>query len=135
MDTNQTTTRQRQTKYCEAIEHVLQIKGHATNAELWTSLQGIFPNVSATTIHRATARLAERGKIGIAPAASDRSMRYDTNATPHDHFICTSCDLIRDTDVKDQIVPLLESAIDGCSISGRLSITGICKQCSMENIL
>lgn len=126
-------TLQRQTKYCEAIEHALRIKRHATNAELLALIRIDYPYVSATTVHRATTRLAERGKIGVAPAAKDRSMRYDSNIMPHDHFICSECDLIRDTDVKDQLVPLLEAAIDGCSISGRLSITGICKQCSIKS--
>jgi hypothetical protein len=45
---------QRQTKYCQAIENVLAECGHATNAELLIELQKSFPDVSATTVHRAT---------------------------------------------------------------------------------
>ena len=119
----------RQTKYCEAIEYALKFTGHATNAELLRILQKSFPDVSATTVHRATARLAARGAIAIAPAASDGSMRYDANTAPHDHFLCASCGMLRDTDVKDKIIPILESSIDGCNISGQLTISGTCKQC------
>lgn len=122
----------RQTKYCRAIEDILKTKSHATNAELLTELRVLYPDVSATTVHRATARLAERGVIGLAPTALDGSMRYDANTTAHDHFQCSMCGILRDTDIKDKIIPILEKSIEGCQISGQLTITGICKKC-MEN--
>ena len=122
-------TKQRQTKYCQAIEITLLALGHATNAELLNNLQKHYPDVSATTVHRATARLAQRGTIGIAPPDNEGSMRYDANTKPHDHFLCASCGMLRDTDVKDKIIPILESTIDGCSISGQLTISGTCKHC------
>lgn len=124
-----TAVKQRQTKYCQAIELALLSKGHATNAELLSELQESFPDLSATTVHRATARLAARGAIAVAPAANDGSMRYDANTLPHDHFLCSNCGMLRDTDVKDKIIPILESSIDGCNISGQLTISGTCKQC------
>ncbi len=122
-------TTARQTKYCRALEDILKLKGHATNNELLDELRMIYPDVSATTVHRATARMALRGAIAGAPAALDGSMQYDTNINPHDHFQCSSCGLLRDTDIKDKISPILERSIDGCQISGQLTITGICKKC------
>jgi Fur family transcriptional regulator, peroxide stress response regulator len=121
---------QRQTKYCQAIESMLETLGHATNAELLRSLREVYPDVSATTVHRATARLASRGSISQAPPAADGSMRYDANTTPHDHFMCRKCGVLRDTDVKDKVVPILEASIGGdCHISGRITISGVCKKC------
>lgn len=120
---------QRQTKYCQAIEQTLESLGHATNAELLSALRESFPGLSATTVHRATARLASRGTIAVAPSAQDGSMRYDANTTLHDHFQCSACGLLRDTDVKDKVIPILESSIGDCSISGQLTISGTCKQC------
>jgi Fur family peroxide stress response transcriptional regulator len=119
----------RQTKYCNAIKKTLVIRGHATNNDLLRELRKSYPELSATTVHRATLRLAERHQIGTAPASKDGSMRYDANTEPHDHFQCASCDLLRDTDVKEKLVPLLESSIGDCQISGRLTISGICKKC------
>ncbi len=124
-----TTVHQRQTKYCDAIEHTLNTLGHATNAELLQSLRATFPDVSATTVHRATARLADRGAIGFAPPSPDGSMRYDGNIAAHDHFMCSECGMIRDADVVGKVIPILESSIGGCNISGRLSISGICNKC------
>lgn len=128
-----TLSTQRQTKYCQAIENMLSSLGHATNTELLMELRKTYPDVSATTVHRATARLALRRKIAVAPPSTDGSMRYDTNLAPHDHFQCMSCGLLRDTDVKDKVASILESSIGDCHVSGRLTITGTCKQCK-ENI-
>lgn len=129
---NNTAITQRQTKYCQAIEVSLTNMGHATNNELLIELRKSYPDLSATTVHRATARLAARGTIAIAPTSHDGSMRYDTNVVPHDHFLCTNCGILRDTDVKNKMIPILESTIGDCHISGRLTISGICKKCKEE---
>jgi Fur family peroxide stress response transcriptional regulator len=127
-------TKERQTKYCTAIEEILAQKGHATNLEILEALRVYFPDVSATTVHRATARLATRGKILLAPADFSGSMRYDSNTSPHDHFTCTECGILRDTDIKHKVVPILEKSIGDCSISGRITISGICKNCNKGSV-
>ena len=125
---------QRQTEYCQAIEVLLASMGHATNSELLVELRKTYPNLSATTVHRATSRLATRGSIAIAPPSRDGSTCYDTNVIPHDHFLCTSCGMLRDTNIKDKITPILESSMDDCHISGRLTIGGLCKHCKEKNL-
>ena len=122
-------TAQRQTKYCLAIRNKLKELGHATNAELRTCLCESFPALSPTTVHRATTRLASRDIIAIAPSSKDGSMCYDAKTVPHDHFQCSNCGMLKDADIKDKIAPIIESSIDGCSISGRLTINGTCKKC------
>lgn len=122
----------RQTKYCSAIKDTLDQMGHASNAELLQRLQREFPNLSATTVHRATARLAERGEISLAPPDTQGAMRYDTTLTPHDHFACKSCNRLRDTNIVDTVRPLLEKQLDGCHISGRLVIYGTCHACTTK---
>lgn len=120
----------RRTKYCHAIEASLARLGHATNARLLDELRRAFPDISATTVHRATARLAQRGTIGIGPFTSDGAMQYDHNISPHDHFQCSICGMLRDTNIKDKIIPMLEDSISDCQISGQLTINGICKDCA-----
>ncbi len=120
---------QRQTKYCRDIEALLRSRGHATNAEILLTLRIAYPDLSATTVHRATARLATRGVITLAPPTLDGSMRYDANTLPHDHFVCTTCGVLRDANIKDKVAPIIESSIEGCHISGRLTISGVCKHC------
>jgi Fe2+ or Zn2+ uptake regulation protein len=126
-----TITAQRKTKYCIAIEEILERFGHATNQEILMELRNTFPTLSATTVHRATARLAQRGTISIAPHTNDGSMRYDANTNKHDHFICSSCDVIKDANIINKVAPVMESAISGCHISGPLTIFGVCKECAL----
>ena len=123
----------RQTKYCNAIKGYLAVVGHATNNELLVELRKTYPELSATTVHRATARLASRDEIATAPTSKDGSMRYDANIKSHDHFLCNNCDTLRDTDVKRKITPILEASIGDCQISGRLTISGTCKNCIKLN--
>ncbi len=122
----------RQTKYCTQIENIVRTLGHASNAQILAELHQTFPDVSATTVHRATARLANRGELGIAPADLTGAMRYDSNIEPHDHFLCSRCGLLRDVDIAGHIKPLLTDLIEGCSVSGRVTVTGICKDCERK---
>ena len=119
----------RQTQNCKDIEQALARLGHASNTELLQVLRKTNPSLSATTVHRATSRLASRGVIAIAPPHIDGSMRYDAHTQPHDHFMCNSCGILRDTDIKDRVIPILESSMTDCVISGRLTISGQCKKC------
>lgn len=124
----------RQTKYCQAIAVAMQNRGHATNAELIAELRHTFPDVSATTVHRATARLAERGELALAPSTHDGAMRYDANTAPHDHFSCSECGLLVDADIAREVSNLLATSIKDCRMSGRVVVSGVCKQCNEENL-
>ncbi|NTW61291.1 hypothetical protein HGB24_01200 [Candidatus Saccharibacteria bacterium] len=126
---NTSIVKKRQTKYCLAIEDELARLGHATNARLLELLRQNYPDLSATTIHRATTRLCGRGEISIAPPAPDGSIQYDSNTEPHDHFQCSVCGMLKDTNIKAKIIDTLESSIGDCDVSGQLTIIGICKNC------
>lgn len=125
-------TTKRSTKYVIAVKEYLTVAGHATNNDILEDLRQKYKDLSATTIHRITARLLDRGEISLAPAANDNSMRFDANIMPHDHFKCTECGSLRDANIKSKIQPILEAAIGGgCNISGRLTISGLCNKCSI----
>lgn len=119
----------RRTKYCVEIERRLKSLGHATNAELLSKLRETYPKLSATTVHRATARLAQRGIIAVAPLTCVGCTRYDANIRSHDHFLCSSCGLLVDVDIKDKIAPIIKAAANGFSLSGELIINGVCGRC------
>lgn len=123
----------RETKYCEAIRQAVKYIGHATNAQILIVLRKKYPNISATTIHRATARLASRQQLAIAPADTQGAMRYEINLKPHDHFMCLSCGRLRDVDIMDEVIPIMKTRIDGCQISGRIVINGLCRFCNQQN--
>jgi Fur family transcriptional regulator, peroxide stress response regulator len=123
-------TPERITKYVSAVKDYMLVCGHATNADILSALRQTYPDLSATTVHRITARLTERGELLLAPPSIDNSMRFDANVQPHDHFSCLGCGMLRDADIQEKIRPIVEASIgDGCSISGRLMICGYCKRC------
>lgn len=126
--------RTRQTKYCKQAKTILSEQRHLTNTQLLIRLRQTFPDLSATTVHRVTARLAQRGEIGVAPSSRSGFMRYDATITPHDHFLCLSCDRIRDIEVKARVLAILVSSMPDCQISGRLTISGVCKRCEKNTI-
>lgn len=127
-------TNYRETKYCHAIRAALQTRGHATNAQLLHDLRAHFPGLSATTVHRATARLAEKGDIGYAPSTNDGAIRYDTTAAAHSHFVCASCDTVHDiTALEHDIVQRLQAHLNtGCIITGPFIVQGFCIGCKKK---
>ena len=126
-------TSTRTTKYTAAVLEYLSRVGHATNADILETLQADYPDLSATTVHRITCRLAERGELRLAPSLSN-NMRYDTNLEPHDHFMCNSCGILKDATLGATLRPAIEDAIgDGCAISGSLTVSGECKRCNQQN--
>lgn len=125
--------KERKSKYVSAVRSLMHQMGHATNFELLESLRGEYPDLSATTVHRVTARLHERGELQLAPTGRENVLRYDANSLPHDHFMCSLCGLLRDANLGPIIRPQIEQAIgDGCSIAGNLTVSGVCKQCHKE---
>ncbi|MFZ1360666.1 MAG: transcriptional repressor [Candidatus Saccharimonadales bacterium] len=126
---NRTHIAARTTKYTAAVQQFVMRAGHATNAEILAALQSDYPDLSATTVHRITCRMAERGTLQLAPSL-DNTMRYDANLTPHDHFMCNGCGMLKDATLGDTLRPAIEKTIgDGCSISGSLTVSGLCKYC------
>lgn len=119
----------RTTKYTEQILRILNKEGHATNAEILEELRLIYSDVTATTVHRVTSRLADRQQIAEAPQDKHGSLRYDKNTDLHDHFLCQSCGGIRDIDVAEDVIPKISEALGGCRITGRLVIYGSCEAC------
>jgi Fur family transcriptional regulator, peroxide stress response regulator len=103
--------------------------GHATNLELLSALQKTYPSLSATTVHRITTRLVQRGELQLAPATPDGAMRFDSNLTAHDHFLCRRCGILKDTVILPRVLATIEQQFDDCHISGPVTITGLCKQC------
>lgn len=127
-----TTSTSRQTKYVSAVLEALQGLAHATNLELLTEVQKQYPEVSATTIHRVTSRLKNRGVIGCAPKPTNGSERYDITPKPHHHFMCVGCSYICDvpeTVEARQVIEQLKDLSGSCAVAGTLTMRGLCKQC------
>ena len=128
-------TNERQTKYATTVYEVFKELKHATNIQILEAVQQTYPEVSATTIHRVTARLKERGKIGCAPKPTNGSERYDITPEPHHHFMCVSCSGICDvpeTEEARRVIEQLKELSGECALAGTLTLRGVCKKCKPE---
>jgi Fur family peroxide stress response transcriptional regulator len=132
MHMDEKTFTSRQTKYVQAVYEALQDLSHATNLQLLREVQETYPEVSATTIHRVSRRLQERGIIGFAPKSANGSERYDITLEPHHHFMCMQCGRlcnVPDTPAARLAIGQLKKLNDDCAIAGSLTMQGTCKQC------
>lgn len=125
----ETTITPRQSKYCNAAREILAQLGHSTNLTLLEVLRQQYPDLSATTVHRITSRLVDRGELQLAPPAQDGAMRFDSNLAIHDHFMCKSCGVLKDASFSPDTLHTIEKQFDDCHISGPITITGLCKNC------
>lgn len=119
----------RQTKYLQTAEDYMRTIGHATNAEVLTHLRQQFPELSATTVHRLTARMVERGKLAYAPVSPGNAVRFDINRSPHDHFECLACGCLRDVNLPADLLDSLQNVLGDCRFGGRLNVQGTCAKC------
>lgn len=123
------TSQGRESRYCDIVRVSLVRLGHATNAMLLREVRKTYPRVSATTIHRVTARLAARGELMPSPANLQGAMRYETNKAAHDHFMCTVCGKLHDIDIANEVTKLFEEKLLDCRPSGRVVVSGTCGTC------
>ena len=130
---NVSTVIPRRSKYCDAIASVVAQLGHATNAEIIDTLRESFPGLSATTVHRATTRMAQRAELAMAPKDLTGAMRYDSNLLPHDHFMCDACGGLRDIQMPRELVEMLENQLDGCTVDGGITFSGRCHVCKKRS--
>lgn len=127
----------RQTKYAKAVLEAMHELKHATNYELLQEVQSIYPEVSATTIHRVSARLKVRGVLSCAPMPASGSERYDINPEPHHHFMCVRCSRICDlpeTPEARAVIHQLKELSGECAIARTLTMRGVCKECVKGNV-
>ena len=123
----------RQTKYATAVMESLREMTHATNVQLLEALQRFYPEVSATTVHRVTSRLKNRGVIGCAPKTTNGSERYDIQPDPHHHFMCANCGElcnIPDSDDVRHAVGRLKEVTGECALAEALTLMGVCHDCN-----
>lgn len=121
--------KQRNTRYATAVKAYLLKAGHATNTQILRHLQIDYPELSATTVHRITARMVDRGELNPAPPARDSAVRFDLNISAHDHFQCLNCDRLRDFHMPQEMFDSVQDMMGDCKLNGRLTVQGSCDMC------
>ena len=106
-------------------------KAHPSAEELFTMLKPQIPDLSLGTVYRNLSLFKAQG-LAISVATVNGVERFDGNAAPHVHFICSTCDAVIDLDEMDVPDTLREAAARCCGgrvDSCQLSFTGLCRKC------
>ena len=109
---------------------------HPTADEIYSNLKCDFPHISLGTVYRNLTLLCNLGEIQKLDMG-DGVDRFDGNASPHFHFICTSCRRVMDLPLKKDalkdIDKLVGSDFDG-KIAGHIThFYGLCNICNAKN--
>jgi len=77
--------------------YLAQTKEHPTADTVYMHIREVYPNVSLGTVYRNLNLLVDQGEImRISQGESDR---FDGNALPHYHFLCTECSCVQDLNI------------------------------------
>lgn len=115
-----------------AVKQALTRLGHATNQQLHTQVTKDFANLSVTTVHRITSRLAAAGEIGYAPS-DGKVVVLDSNAELHNHFICKGCGGTKDITLEPAVFTDIQKQLGKNIIENELVIYGMCIDCADNN--
>ena len=112
----------------EAVLTALRRLQHANNQQLHEAVSQQLPGLSATTVHRITTRMVEQGRIRHAPA-DGKVLNFDSNPTPHDHFVCKGCGTVKDIVVSESIFDDIQQQLGKNIVENELIIFGVCVSC------
>lgn len=121
-------------KYSRQRERLLELlrstDTHPSADILYDLMRKEFPNVSLATIYRNLIKLEEMGYIMRVPS-NDGKEHFDGTVDDHCHFVCRSCGVICDVDIKeDRILNADVEKSLGVVVEGRkLTFYGLCKNC------
>lgn len=115
----------------EIYEELSRTQAHPDADTIYKGVKERIPAISHDTVYRNLKVLEEHGVIQKVGAIGYRT-RFDANMTPHHHFVCTRCGLIRDfyderfNEYQPSSDVLEMGKVDGL----RVELRGVCKQCS-----
>lgn len=120
----------------EAIKTFLEgRKDHPTADTIYANLREEYPNISLGTVYRNLGLLTDLGEISRITTGTGPE-RYDGNAAPHQHFICTKCEHVYDVET-EHLEEALRSAVKSCP--GRIdscttNFYGVCQSCLEKDV-
>ncbi len=112
------------------LEFLSKKDGHYSAEDIFTTLKKDFPYMSFSTVYNTLKTLNELNLIEELYLL-DKKVVFDTNTTPHFHFLCTKCGKIYD--IKSTTCFSLDKCKDifpGALIEkSHIYLYGICKEC------
>ncbi len=109
---------------------VISTEEHPDAESVYRRVKKRVPTISLDTVYRNLKLLAGHGLISIVGMSQD-SVRFDGNVSPHHHFTCIKCGMIRDfVSEHDSRLEIPDGArAYGTPLSLHLEVKGICAAC------
>lgn len=106
---------------------------HPSVDAVYEALKPAFPTLSLNTVYCTLQALVSAGLVRRL-AMRENVFRYDANASPHAHFVCTICGRVEDTprEVDEDLAelePRLEAKIPRLVVDHDHYFYGYCKDC------
>ena len=115
----------------EIYGELAQTHDHPDAETIFSNVKQRIPAISFDTVYRNLRVMEEHGIIQKVSATGYRT-RFDANLTPHHHYICTKCGLVRDfyDDHLDDFTPPADVLSMGRVCSCHMELRGVCKTCA-----
>jgi Fur family peroxide stress response transcriptional regulator len=110
---------------------VARTANHPDAESIWKSVREALPGVSLDTVYRTLGLFIDLGLVSTLGQPRERA-RFDANASPHHHFVCTSCGLARDLPIDGIDTPPAPQSVEGIGqvLSTHIEFRGLCSNCA-----
>ncbi|MEA2103551.1 MAG: Fur family transcriptional regulator [Candidatus Cloacimonadota bacterium] len=109
------------------FRYLIDNRNHPTANMIYNSVLKKIPTISKATVYNSLNLFTEKGVINPVMITGNET-RYDSNTSPHHHFLCEKCGKIIDIDI--QCPYFKKGMIKGNKINELHGyFIGICKDC------
>lgn len=109
------------------LEYLERHPTHPAADEIFRALNRLYPKTSRATVYNTVSALERAGLIQSV-CMDDGVCRYDSNLSPHHHFICKRCGRIDDV-TGAQVSARLRLSVRHRIESYELILRGVCRRC------
>jgi len=115
----------------EVVREVASTDAHPDADCVFQRVRERVPTISLDTVYRTLGTLTDLGLVNRVSGVTGAAV-YDANATPHDHFICAQCGMIRDVERRELNGPGVPSTAAelGRVDSVEVRFRGVCCECA-----
>lgn len=114
----------------EIVREIVSSIEHPDAETVLRAVQARMPTVSLDTVYRTLWMLTDLGLITTLGPRRD-TVRFDPNVSPHHHYVCVRCGLVRDFESTALDGLPLPAAVKrfGGIVDAHVEVRGVCAQC------
>lgn len=121
-------------EYVAVLEFLCTHEAHPNVDEIFSALNPTMPALSRTRIYSILEILAKLEAIRVVQVENNE-MYYDTDPSPHGHFVCSSCGDIVDMPLSKNVDCVAKLPIGALLNTVQLLCMGECKSCQQRKNL